>query len=466
MNLIQNQEQGRDKDLVINQEIDYIKILKILWSRWYWIASILTICIISAYIYLWYTPQTFTTSASIKLEQGNNEIPDLFRGKLFSAGSKTIEAESYVIKSNTLLTNAIGRLDYRVSYYIVGRFRTHEMYPYKPFTVKILQEDSLQRHQGTYIFKKVDAKKFKISVKDEVNSLDLEKKFGEIFSLKGYTMIIENSDKTDFADYYFKINHKEDFIGRAAQGITTRELGKNTNIMQISHVDENPYFAKDIVNAITKEYVFMDEQNKSRGANGTINFINTQLNNMAAELSLAQNKLKDYKVDHKISNIKSFGDFKEKRLSNYQDQLINLKTQNIDLDIVEQQIKNNQEKVYLNFNIEGETGLFLKGLITKLNELLIERSGKLVTYNEKSNPIQELDKQIYEIKEAIVRNIKSLRDRQNKYIARLENEIRNADASVSLIPGTEQDLTNLQRNYDINEKVYTFCHFTRGKYSE
>jgi tyrosine-protein kinase Etk/Wzc len=454
MDLSENTE--KEKNLAINQEIDYVKILKILWSRWYWIASIITICTISAYIYLWYTPQTFTTNGSLKFEQTNSEISELFRGKFSVDGSKTVDAESYVIKSNSLLTNAIGRVDYRVSYFIAGRFRTKEMYPYKPFNVKVLKEDSLQRYTGSFNFKKLDQQKFRITVKDEINNISLDKKFGEIFTLLGYTLVIDNIDKTDFADYFFKINHKEDLLTRVAVGLGVKELGKNSNIMLVSEIDENPYFAKDMVNAIMKEYLYFDAENKSKGANSTIIFIDSQLDKMSQELKISQNNLKNFKVDNKMSDINFYTTTREKKFTSYQEQLVALKSQNINLDIFEQQIKNNNDKIYLNFNIEGETGAFLKSLIDKLNVLLIERSSKLVTYNEKSNPILELDKQIFELKEAIIRNIRSFRERQNKYIANLEDELRNADSKLLQIPGTEQNYTNLQRTYDITEKVYSY----------
>lgn len=451
-----NQQQEREKNLAINQEIDYLKIFRILWSRWYWIASIIAICLICAYIYLWYTPQTYITSSSLKFQQNESEISTLLKGKFSIEDNKTIEAESYVIKSNELLSNAIGRIDYRVSYYITGRFRTKEMYPYKPFLVKIIKEDTLQRNNGAYLFKKIDNKKFSISIKNEDQNITIQKEFGELFTLHGYTMVIEDSFKADYADYFFKINHREDLINRVTNGLSTKELGKSTNIMQLSNIDENPHFAKDILNAIMKEYVFFDEQNRSHGANSTINFINSQLQLMSDELKLAQNDLKDFKIKNKISSIEYFSESREKRLTNYQEQLISLKTQNINLDIFEQQIKNNQDKVYLNFNIEGETGVFLKSLIDKLNSLLIERSGKLVTFNEKSNPIIELDRQIFDIKEAIIRNIQGFRERQNRYMSNLEQELRTADSGLSLVPSTEQNLINLQRTYDINEKVYSY----------
>lgn len=51
------------------QELDYTKIVKIIISRWYWIATTLIFSLLCAYIYLWYTPETFSTSSNIKYDE-------------------------------------------------------------------------------------------------------------------------------------------------------------------------------------------------------------------------------------------------------------------------------------------------------------------------------------------------------------------------------------------------------------
>ncbi|MGN6640555.1 MAG: Wzz/FepE/Etk N-terminal domain-containing protein, partial [Mucilaginibacter sp.] len=51
------------------QEIDYYKIVRILLSRWYWIAASVIICLIISYVYLWYTPKIYSTSATLKIEE-------------------------------------------------------------------------------------------------------------------------------------------------------------------------------------------------------------------------------------------------------------------------------------------------------------------------------------------------------------------------------------------------------------
>jgi tyrosine-protein kinase Etk/Wzc len=60
-----------------SQEIDYFKIGKILLSRWYWIAASVGIVVLISYTYLWYTPKTYSSSGTLKIEEKKSEISDL-----------------------------------------------------------------------------------------------------------------------------------------------------------------------------------------------------------------------------------------------------------------------------------------------------------------------------------------------------------------------------------------------------
>src|SRR5580692_6445805 len=130
-----------------SQEIDYFKIAKILLSRWYWIVGAVAICSIFANVYLWYTPKTFATSGTMKFEEKKSEIPDLVGVGLPTASDRAstsrIQTEMIVLQSNPLLLSAIKHLDYRISFYVVGRVlnRTNELYPDKPLDVELVRFD-------------------------------------------------------------------------------------------------------------------------------------------------------------------------------------------------------------------------------------------------------------------------------------------------------------------------------------
>src|SRR5579863_5952873 len=107
-----------------SQEIDYFKIAKILLSRWYWIIGAVAICTIIANVYLWYTPKTYATSGTMKFEEKKSEIPDLvgISSTATDRGtSSRIQSETTILQSNPLLLSAIKHLDYRISFFVVGR---------------------------------------------------------------------------------------------------------------------------------------------------------------------------------------------------------------------------------------------------------------------------------------------------------------------------------------------------------
>src|SRR5689334_23384036 len=106
------------------QEVDYFKIGRILLSRWYWIAGSVMICMLVSYTYLWYSPKTYSTSATLKIEEKKSEFSDLvsvINGN--DRGQAKIQSEIFVLQSHTLILNAVKDLDYRISFYISGRAR-------------------------------------------------------------------------------------------------------------------------------------------------------------------------------------------------------------------------------------------------------------------------------------------------------------------------------------------------------
>src|ERR1700761_3422823 len=147
-----------------NQEIDYFKIAKILLSRWYWIVASVLICMLISYTYLWYTPKTYSTTATLKIEEKKSEFSDLV-GVINNndRGPSKIQSETFVLQSRMLILSAIKDLDYRISFYIAGRARTTDMYPQKLLSINILKFDSLDFYRNLITYQPVNEKSFELT---------------------------------------------------------------------------------------------------------------------------------------------------------------------------------------------------------------------------------------------------------------------------------------------------------------
>src|SRR3569833_3023706 len=441
-----------------NQEVDYFKIGKILLSRWYWMAASVIICVIISYIYLWVTPKTYATSATLKIEEKKSEFSDLV-GVISSndRGPSKIQSEIFVLQSSTLILSAIKDLDYRISFYISGRVRTTDVYPQRLLDIHMLKFDSLNFFRDLISFIPVSSEKFDLSYKMNgkqahgVFSYDTPVTIGNTsFSIKSPGEIPSGTI------FIFRFNTPESFLGRVRGGLHTSELVKNSNIISLQETDSNPQFAADVLNAVMKEYLAYDKAQKTQSATNMINFIDNQLSALSNEVKGSEKSIQQYKQNAKIMNVSSANDLQLGQIKDLSAQKSLLNIQLIAIDQLRDQITQEKENVSLNLNLEGTIDQLLSGLIVQLNDRLAEKATLQKTYNSNSQALKDVDQQILQIKNAALNNIESTQMRINKNLDYLNKQIDQVNKKKATLPAAERDLISLQRDFEINDKVYSF----------
>ncbi|HVV54369.1 MAG TPA: polysaccharide biosynthesis tyrosine autokinase [Mucilaginibacter sp.] len=441
-----------------NQEIDYFKIAKIVLSRWYWIAASVIICLLVSYIYLWYTPKTYATSSTLKIEEKKSEFSDLV-GVISNndRGPSKIQSEIFVLQSRTLILSAIKDLDYRVSFFISGRVRTTEVYPQKLLNIQLVKFDSLNFYRDLITYKPIDQGRFAIGY--NVNGKPVYKNcsyddpvtIGNMaFSIKYPGELGKNTI------FMFKFNTPEDFIGRVKGGLHASEIVKNSNIISLQETDSNPQFAADILNAIMKEYLNYDRDQKTQSATQMIHFIDEQLESLSNEVKGSEKSIEQFKQSSKIMDVNAASELELTKVKDLETQKSLLNIQLIAIDQLRDQITQEKNNVSLNLNLEGNIDPLLGGLITNLDNLLVEKNTLLKTYNNNSQAIKDINQQILQIKNAALNNINATIERINKNISYLDGQITIVNQKLSALPAAERDLISLKRDFEINDKVYSF----------
>jgi len=441
----------------VQQDIDYVKIVKIVLSRWYWMASTIIISLITAYIYLWYTPETYSTSASLKFEEKKSEISELLNVRSAYDRTNKMQSEQFVIRSREVLLNAVNDLDYKISFYLKGRVRTSDIYPQKPLDIAIIEQDSVKFSRELFEYEAQDANSFKLSYHE--NGKETSKTFqnGQIITAPGIKFKINNNtfNAANNSIYCFKFNSKSSFLGRIASGLSMSET-KGTNILSLSQTDISPYFATDILNAILRSYVNYDRNQKTISATQTIKFIDTLQQSMSKVVRSSGSELEQFKVTNKVLDISAAGQDVMKKLTDLETEKNTLNLQGIFINQLEKEIVGNKNLNAVNYNLQGITDPMLASLLSQYNALLLKREEALVTYKVSSDVVQQIDKQILDIKAAFVSNANSQRQKNSKTIAFLDQQIASIKQTFNSIPKAERDLINLQSNFTINQKVYSY----------
>ncbi|GGH15412.1 GumC family protein [Mucilaginibacter phyllosphaerae] len=441
-----------------NQEVDYFKLGKILVSRWYWIAGSLLIFMLWSYIYLWYTPKTYATAGTMKLEEKKSEISDMANAITTSdRGPSKIQSETSVIQSPTVILAAIKDLNYPISFYIEGRVRTSELYPEKPLDIQPLQFDSLNFFREIITFKAINKNSFTLSYKAGAKEIINTYAYNNPITMGATTFLIKNPNEVAINGVYlFKFNIPEDFMGRVRGGLRTSETVKNSNILLLQQTDANPRFAADILNAIMKEYLIYDRNRKTQSATQMIAFINDQLEYLSGKVKGSEKSILEFKQKNKLMEVSSSAENALTKAKDIESQQAILKLQLIALDQLREQIDKEKNNVNLNFNAGNGVDPALNALIEKLDGLLNQRYELLKTYNYNSQPIQDINRSVLQIKKDALASVNTTYASVKRNLDYLSSQLAVVNKQISVFPVAERDLIALNRPYEVNEKVLSY----------
>jgi len=441
-----------------NQEIDYFKIGKILFSRWYWILASVVITSAISYAYLWYTPKTYATGGTLKVEEKKSEISDIISVMTTpERGPSKIQSITSVLTSRTLILTAIKDLDYRISFYISGRVRTSETYPQKPLDVSLVKFDSLNFFHSLITFKPVNPQTFNLTYTINGKENQNNYHYGSLITIGNTSFRIKYPGVIPSKTIYlFKFNTPEDFVGRIQGNLYAGETAKNSNIIAIQQTDSNPQFAADVLNAIMNEYVIFDRNQKAQSASQMIDFIDRQLDYLSTEVKGSESSIEKYKKKSKIIDVTSTSTMSANKAAELESKKSLLKIQLIALDQLSSQITKEKNNVTLNFNVGSDNLPSLEAMVVRLDNLITERAGLLTTYNPDSQPVQNINQSIIQIKTTALNNIKQIRSGIEKNIQYIDNQLSQVNSTIAALPAAQRDMVSLQRDFDINDKVYSF----------
>ncbi|MCC8425714.1 tyrosine-protein kinase family protein [Mucilaginibacter sp. UR6-11] len=444
-----------------NQELDYLKIVRIILSRWYWIAGSVIICVLASNIYLWYTPKIYSTTAIMKFEDKKSEIGDLVGvpNVIERTNGSRLQSETVVLTSTPLLLNAIRQLDYRISFYVVGRVlnRTNELYPSKPLDIQLIKLDSTNFFHDLITFKPVSDNSFSLSYKDGGKEIQKVYRYNAPFVIGPTAISIKNpGNLSKTTSILFKLNAPEDFVARVRAGLQTSETSKNSNMLLLRQTDMNPQFATDVLNAIVKEYLNYDREQKAQSASQMIRFIDSQLEVLSGGVRGSENSIKQFKQTNKMMDLTSATERVVGKAKDLESQIDLLKIDLIAIDQLRQDIIKGKDNVNLNLVtgasvVDGQLGTF----ITSLNSLLVSKTAYLKTYNSASQVVQDIDKQILLLKNNALTSINLSRQLIESKIKFLQSQLGPVNQKIAELPTAERDLVSLKRDFDVNDKVYS-----------
>ncbi|HRJ30866.1 MAG TPA: polysaccharide biosynthesis tyrosine autokinase [Cyclobacteriaceae bacterium] len=427
---------------------------------WYIVFGILSISLSIAWYNTRYATRIFPISASIIIR----EREELSGGELLYKNSivdpyRNYLNEPYILRSFPLIQRVIEKNNFHVSFLAEGYVVSSEIYDQLPVECSVISPIT---SSSSFVFSILDATQYQLSASTDPSTPKEKFPFNREIEFQGIRLRMErvsnrNTENFIGKNYRLVINLPE----RVAQSYSSRlqvswaEVG--AGVMNLSMSGPNPKKDTDFLNALVDEYQRYDLDKKNMAAERTIVFINRQLQEISDSLKLVSSMIQKFNRERSVHESQSQAQALFEQLSDLEKQKLEFDLKQKYYNYIEQYLASpdSLDQILLPAAM-GISDPILTGIVTRMIDLqALVRLNRPKTQAE--NPLyQNSIRQIQSAQRDILEGIRTQRAADGIRYTSLKNQINLLEKQLRLLPVTEQERMEINRNYTLLENLYVF----------
>lgn len=465
---------GAKQEIVSRKDI--VKIIALVISNWYILVLLPLIAFSTSYVYTHRIQDIYAAKCQILLK--SEEVYDyqekLYRGLGFSSKYASYEetaSQMRVIKSSNLIEEVLEKISLNVSYFIVGRLKTTEIYDHMPF--KVFSDERANVATLTeFTLKILDLKHYQIQYELNGTTHIADYEFGKIIFDDELLFRIEpqpNLSESSLAmlsriDYKFKIYKTSGLISKYKSNISVKNIDY-TSIVEITLEDQIPERAKEVLDTLAKLYVQNTVKSKIVVNDNTVNYIDKQLTEVIEIIQGIEFELEQFKSKKDILNL-------EREEDNFFNKLIQLESEQGQLKLELKSIQELTNYLLKNDNIETllPPGVYVSAQDDKLKEQVSQLYSMRSEYSDlrnsgtSNNPrIEIILQRINTLKQDILVSLASTEEALESRQSDLSRQISSFEQRIKSIPKTQREVLNIERKLAVNEDLYSYLLAKRAE---
>ncbi len=448
---------------------DLRSFLRIFSKNWYFVVVALILSAVLSYLYSYKIPEVYGASTQILLKDKDtyNYQAAVYQNIGYVAAYGDIVNQKRVLTSYDMVSRALEKLDFDVSYYIIGRFKKTEAYGGMPFRVKmtVLKPWLLEKPFDLHI---IDAEHFELSYDRGAGIVKKQFPFDvEVvdqpdgdFKLLAEKLVAftpaRMEEKLTVTDYQFVVHSRQFLIGKYSYGMSVENL-EYTSILEVTVEDEIPVRAKMFLDTLSQEYINYTLKSEFDINDRTIIYIDKQIEEVSNIMAVYEDDLERFISTKNILDLNKQEDQYYNQLVSYDAQKRHLELQLQSLDDLENYLVNVGEETLLPpsmYILEDDAGM--KNMIAEVYDEQMARTNKLFDATGR-NPVMTKGDSLQQIRRAnLMVYLVNTRKAINERMSGVQEQIDDYTGLIKGVPVNQRGLLNIRRKLGVNEKLYEF----------
>ena len=392
---------------------------------------------------------------------GNSASSSLMQGFSVDAGYKNVNNQMIMLGSYDLMSRVVDSLPFlNVEYITQGRFKTRQLYRNTPIVIEYSRLHP-RAYEMMFLITSNEDGTMHISSSDESMPLELDVHFGEPVSCPLFDIKVWPTEMlTSSTRVFFRFRTHESLVTEFMGRLQLSFVRDGSTVLALSLVSETPQRDCEFLDKLVDIYLLQNLEQKNKVAENSIRFINEQLENLQASLQVSEGAITDFRQENKFVDVNSYAGQLMGRISEYEQQAMELRLRETYFDYLIKYIHDNIEKdAVIAPTTMGVKEPVLVGLVQQLNDLRIKR-GELT---QKNVYYAKYTKDIENVKLALEEVVTSMRASLEIEKTDLNNRYKDVEKSIRQLPEKELQMVAIERNYRIDENYYTFFRQKRAE---
>jgi tyrosine-protein kinase Etk/Wzc len=486
----------KEQQDMFNSNLDYKKVIqRFLSFRRIYIFLIIGL-LIAAFLVNRFSTVRYKNSTTLYLTQDEKANPmnstnDLFQSFGLFNVKQNIDNELEIIKSFSLIKRVINETNLKVSYFScknspassllfnTALVRKNELYNESPIEV-IIDPSVPQAINILFDVEFLSDNEFTLeAVGDKVplynyiddqivsyaSSIHYKQrfKFGDEIKTRYFNFRIQKTsffDKDYTSDYnmYFHLNNINTLTLQYQNSISTETTSETSTLIRITLSGNNMQRITDFLNNLTSAYLGKSLDKKNKTALSTIDFIDTQISDIADSLNFVESTLKNFRTSQGVMDLNFQGQQVFEQLNKLENEKAIIDVQKKYYQYLSTYLENNTEFTDIaapsSMNVVDP---LLSTLVTQLMNLNAERVSLMNNNANKQNLyLNDINIRIENVKKTIRETVKNTLNTLNISLNEINYRMNKASGEISQMPKTELQLRGIERKFKLNDAIYTF----------
>ncbi|MCW5898889.1 MAG: polysaccharide biosynthesis tyrosine autokinase [Flavobacteriales bacterium] len=448
--------------IVDAKDIRYI--LRVVGKNWYFVVVSLILASILSYLYSYKLPIIYGASTQLLLK--DRETYDyqaqMYKSLGYAGLYGDLVNQKRVLTSYDLINTTLSKLDFDISYFIVGRFKTSQVHGTLPFSVE-LDATNPRFYEKPLDMKILDLRTYELSYDrgGEIVSRKLE--FGKPSDDGELRVLITlhpyvnqgNLDKHMESDYRLVRHDRHALIAKWKNRVQVTNHDYTT-ILQITVEDEVATRAKAFLDTLSRVYIDYTLKSEFDINSNTVVFIDRQLEEVSRYLEMDETEMESYKESKDILNLSKEEQLYFSELVRYDNRRREMLLELGSLDALQDYLENSTDERLLPPAVFITDDAFLRQTLGELYSMQMERTRMLFAGKEENISVRELDRAMDLIRGNLHTYIRNAREAVQGRMQDVEKQIRDYEVLIRNMPESQRDMMRIQRRLQVNEKMYLF----------